>query len=57
MPKTDIDFWSEKFRRNQQRDALACHALQDMGWIVIVVWECETKQNDVLNGILARAFH
>lgn len=42
-PKTNVDFWAEKIRCNVERDRLACDALKGMGWRVLVVWECETK--------------
>lgn len=50
-PKTRVAFWSEKFRHNVERDARAWMALQDRGWIPVVVWECETMDS---LGIVAR---
>jgi DNA mismatch endonuclease (patch repair protein) len=40
-PKTNTDFWIEKFDRNQSRDTRNSDALAAAGWRVIVVWECE----------------
>lgn len=40
-PKSNTDFWVEKFRKNIDRDARTIQALESMGWKVIVVWECE----------------
>lgn len=40
-PKSNIDFWVEKFRKNTDRDARTIQTLESMGWKVIVVWECE----------------
>src|SRR3954468_7400909 len=38
-PKSNIAFWSEKFRLNVARDARVRQLLRSMGWRVLVVWE------------------
>lgn len=43
LPKTNTEFWADKRRRNQERDAMQEEQLADMGWGVLVVWECEVK--------------
>lgn len=43
MPKTRPDFWREKFARNVARDARNLQALTNLGWLPIVIWECETE--------------
>ena len=43
---TNVGFWTEKFRRNRERDELNYRLLHKMGWYVLVVWECQlTKEN------------
>jgi DNA mismatch endonuclease, patch repair protein len=42
-PKSNVEFWEEKFRRNQERDARKTAELEALGWRVLVVWECELK--------------
>jgi len=42
-PKRNKEFWLEKFRRNVERDLLATRALEEAGYRVVVVWECETR--------------
>jgi DNA mismatch endonuclease (patch repair protein) len=42
-PKTNPDYWRTKIERNKARDAVNLSALEDAGWQVITVWECETK--------------
>jgi DNA mismatch endonuclease (patch repair protein) len=42
LPKTRRDFWSAKIKRNAERDVAKERALQDAGWEVLTVWECET---------------
>lgn len=41
-PKTRTEFWTEKFQANVLRDMRKTTALLDMGWKVLLVWECET---------------
>jgi DNA mismatch endonuclease (patch repair protein) len=43
VPKTRTEFWSEKIRRNAERDAQAIHDLRCAGWRVSVVWECALR--------------
>lgn len=44
-PKTRPDFWMAKFERNIERDKRKIQELENQGWRVIVVWECELKKN------------
>ena len=43
MPSTNTSFWQAKFDSNVRRDQRTRHALKEMGWRVIVVWECALK--------------
>ncbi len=47
-PKTRNDFWENKFNVNIERDKHMITSLQNLGWKVIIVWECETKNPDLL---------
>lgn len=42
-PKDNADFWKEKLQRNIERDRNNYCKLEEMGWKVILVWECELK--------------
>ena len=44
-PKSNVEFWKEKITRNAERDEKNRLLLQDAGWHVIVVWECELKKD------------
>ncbi len=46
MPKSNVEFWKEKFRKNIARDRKEKKELKAMGWKVITVWECELKAPD-----------
>lgn len=48
-PKTRRDFWVPKFRSNIRRDAAVAKVLAREGWRVIVVWECQTRDERALN--------
>ena len=41
IPRSNRKFWVTKIRRNQERDRQNYRVLQENGWHVIVVWECE----------------
>ena len=41
IPENNREYWQRKFDRNRQRDKEEQKKLEDMGWHVIVVWECE----------------
>ncbi len=45
MPKTRTEFWENKFRQNVNNDIRHKMQLEDMGFKVIVVWECEIEKN------------
>ena len=46
-PKTRTDFWEEKFRKNVENDKLHMELLNNDGWNVIVIWECEIEKDFV----------
>lgn len=43
IPKSNRAFWVNKILRNQERDRKNYEVLQENGWQVIVVWECQLK--------------
>ena len=42
-PKSNPEYWQAKFDRNVARDEANTQSLEQLGWEVLVVWECETK--------------
>ena len=46
-PKTNTEFWYAKFQYNQERDARNYQKLRDLGWRILIVWECEIRHGDV----------
>lgn len=51
-PRTNAEFWAEKFRRNVERDRRAERQLSALGWKVLVVWQCELTDKGVLEARL-----
>ena len=43
-PQNNAEFWKEKIESNVVRDKKQYEELQDAGWRVIIVWECELKK-------------
>lgn len=44
-PGTRQEFWMDKFNRNILNDKKHQKELADLGWNVIVLWECEIKHH------------
>lgn len=44
LPKSRVAFWAEKMDKNRERDAGNIAALTELGWKVLVVWQCELKE-------------
>jgi DNA mismatch endonuclease (patch repair protein) len=47
-PKTRVEFWNHKFEGNTARDQKQRQLLEQMGWRVLTVWECETRNLQIL---------
>ena len=48
-PATNQDYWLPKFDRTIKRDLKSQNDLRRIGWNVIVVWECELRDLDLLS--------
>jgi len=55
-PKTNNDYWSAKFMRNVERDNENKRKLEEKGWKVLIIWECETKSQKNIESFLASHF-
>lgn len=44
-PSSNIEYWIPKINRNVERDEINHKKLKEMGWKVLIVWECELKKN------------
>lgn len=43
-PKSNSSFWKHKFLENTTRDERAIRELRALGWDILVVWECRTRE-------------
>ena len=48
VPKSNVEFWNDKFEKNIERDARSYRELAGTGWQVLVIWQCETENADDL---------
>lgn len=48
-PGTRKDFWQAKFNANVERDQKNVKELEERGWRVMIVWECELMNTDNIN--------
>lgn len=56
LPKRNRDWWKAKFEANRERDERKIAALEELGFRVLVLWECETgNQNQLLERLRAWA--
>jgi DNA mismatch endonuclease, patch repair protein len=54
-PKANAEYWTQKIARNKARDDKHRAAYAAMGWHVLTIWECETRDKAALGETL-RAF-
>lgn len=43
IPKTNTLFWEKKLQQNKNHDTSVVKQLNDMGWHVITIWQCEIR--------------
>lgn len=48
------EFWAKKFASNVQRDRRAAADLKKLGWRVVTIWECETKDPEKLSRLVVK---
>ena len=54
IPKTNTEYWSKKFRDNIKRDRENRKKLEESGWRVLIIWECETRKRESVEAFLKR---
>lgn len=45
IPKTRTEWWTAKLEGNRARDERNRRRMEEMGWQVITIWECETSSS------------
>ncbi|MCK7598217.1 DNA mismatch endonuclease Vsr [Microbulbifer sp. CAU 1566] len=41
IPKSRVEFWTQKLTQNKERDQRNLQDLVNNGWKVLIIWECE----------------
>ena len=52
LPKSRLDFWKPKLESNRRRDEKNQAKLRELGWHVLVVWECQIECSSHLESTL-----
>ena len=43
LPSSNVQFWKNKISQNINRDVIVIKRLNDLGWRVFVLWQCEMR--------------
>ncbi len=56
IPKTNTEFWIKKIEKNNDRDSTNIEKLEKLGFMVIVIWECELREHkdETLNKLVRK---
>lgn len=54
IPKSRLEYWEPKLKKNQRRDEENGRKLRKLGWRVCIVWECEAKDVGKISKRLVR---
>lgn len=56
VPETRREFWKQKLERNEERDRKNKRKLEEQGWTVLTVWECELQEQpeDTIERLITR---
>lgn len=54
LPKSKLDYWAPKIVENKRRDRRNVAALRRAGWSTLVVWQCDTTNDERLARLLSR---
>lgn len=54
LPTSNELYWTPKLKRNVERDLEKSVALEQLGWRVAVVWECDARDPSVLESIICK---
>lgn len=46
-PGNRQEYWLPKLERNKRRDEENRRKLEELGWSVFIVWECETRRKNI----------
>ena len=53
-PTSNVKFWNKKINGNMERDRRILRKLRLLGWRVLAVWQCQTRDVEALQKRLAK---
>lgn len=53
LPKSNAEFWKTKLSGNERRDQIKYSQLANLGWRVLVIWECVIRRQRDIDGLVA----
>lgn len=53
-PRSNLEYWNNKLKRNKDRDQINIQQLEEAGFRVLVIWECELKDKSLLESRLEK---
>ena len=56
LPKTRVEYWANKIEKNKERDSRTSAQLSESGWNVVVIWQCELRDPEVVVSRLTKEF-
>jgi len=51
LPKTNTAFWQDKIKMNINRDHHNYDQLHELGWSIVIIWECQLSEKELLKTI------
>jgi len=53
-PTSNIEFWNKKIDGNMNRDAIIQKTLKSLGWKILIIWQCQTRDKKILLELLEK---
>jgi len=54
IPKSRQEYWKPKLKKNKDRDLKNEKKLKELGWNLIVLWECNCRTDDMIKKEVSR---
>lgn len=56
LPKSKLDYWIPKLEKNRARDRKSARLLRKAGWKILVIWDCQLANPDILKKRIFKFF-
>jgi DNA mismatch endonuclease (patch repair protein) len=51
-PKSKLEYWGPKLAANIERDAMQVKQIEQLGWSVLTLWQCQLKDSNALRELI-----